>query len=307
MAKRSLSEWANIAEIISAVAVIASLLYVGFEINRNTKVSLAANRQAIAARAQDLAFYSGEAQISRLLFQDNDDISLTDSEQNQVIAYVGALLRTTEEAFLLYRDGMLDEDYWRTRTGVMLAAMQSQIANEFYHLTRDAGFYTRDFVVWADAAIFEKYGDKMNKQPDTSARPHQLTVEREMLASPEVIFRAWTEQFDSWFAEPGTVLMKGEVDMPFFFETHFDGGRHPHYGRFLKLVRNELIEMTWVTGDPGTLGAETIITLELTPQNDGTLVKLTHAGFTDEKTRDGHAEAWPMALAILDERMVGAE
>ena len=92
-----------------------------------------------------------------------------------------------------------------------------------------------------------------------------------------------------------------------FFETHFDGGRHPHYGRFLKLVPDELIEMTWVTGDPGTLGAETVITLELTPQNDGTLVKLTHAGFTDEKIRDGHAEAWPMALAILDERMAETE
>jgi predicted neuraminidase len=110
MAKRTLSEWASIAEIISAVAVVASLLYIGFEINRNTRVSLAANRQAIAARAQELAFYSGESKISRLLFQANDDISLTESEQNRVTAYVGALLRTTEEAFLLYRDGMLDEE-----------------------------------------------------------------------------------------------------------------------------------------------------------------------------------------------------
>lgn len=159
MTKRTLAEWASIAEIISAVAVIASLLYVGFEINRNTKVSLAANRQAIAARAQELAFYSGEAQISRLLFQANDNINLTELEQNQVTAYVGALLRTTEEAFLLYRDGMLEEEYWQTRAGVMLAAMRSEIARGFYYDTRDAGFYTSDFVSWANQAIVERYGE----------------------------------------------------------------------------------------------------------------------------------------------------
>jgi uncharacterized protein YndB with AHSA1/START domain len=48
----------------------------------------------------------------------------------------------------------------------------------------------------------------MNVQPDLSSRPFDLTVERTMLASPSVIYRAWTEQFDQWFAEPGTVLMK---------------------------------------------------------------------------------------------------
>jgi len=57
MAKRQLSDWASIAEIISALAVVASLLYVGFEIQRNTKVGLASNRQVIAARAQVLAFF----------------------------------------------------------------------------------------------------------------------------------------------------------------------------------------------------------------------------------------------------------
>jgi uncharacterized protein YndB with AHSA1/START domain len=65
-----------------------------------------------------------------------------------------------------------------------------------------------------------------------------------------------------------------------------------------------LLELTWVTGNPGTQGAETVVTLELTPQNGGTQAKLTHAGFTDEDTRNGHEEAWPLALANLDERMV---
>lgn len=51
MSKRMLSDWVSIAKIISALAVIASLHYVGFEIQRNTNVDLASNRQAIAAWA----------------------------------------------------------------------------------------------------------------------------------------------------------------------------------------------------------------------------------------------------------------
>lgn len=144
-------------------------------------------------------------------------------------------------------------------------------------------------------------------EPDISSRPHKLTVARTLKVSPDVVYRAWTEQFDGWFAEPGTVLMRGEVDTPYYFETHFEGQRHPHYGRFLKLVPGKLIKMTWVTGNPGTLGAETVITVELSAQGDGTRVTLSHAGFPDAKTCKGHEEAWPTALAMLDEKMAGTE
>ena len=140
----------------------------------------------------------------------------------------------------------------------------------------------------------------MRIQPDISARPIELKIECTTRVPPSVIYRAWTEEFDKWFAAPGTLLMKGEINVPFFFETHFDGGRHAHYGRFLKLEPDKYMQLTWVTGNPGTLGAETILTVELEPHEDGSRVMLTQAGFFDEESRDGHADAWPKVFEHLD-------
>lgn len=126
------------------------------------------------------------------------------------------------------------------------------------------------------------------------------TAERLFRGAAAPIYEAWTEKFDLWFAEPGTLHMRAEVGPPWFFLNKKEWGSHPHYGRFFKLEPHSLIETAWITGPKGTGGTETVLRIQLTPQANGTLVQLTHSGFHDEKSRDAHADNWPAALEHLD-------
>jgi uncharacterized protein YndB with AHSA1/START domain len=124
-----------------------------------------------------------------------------------------------------------------------------------------------------------------------------------MPLAPDTLYRAWTEQFDRWFAAPGSVLMTPAIDAPFYFQTDFGGHRNAHYGRFLRLDPGRLVELAWVTGTGGTEGAETVVTVELTAVGDTTRVQLTHDGFPHAQARDVHQQAWPAVLAQMEERL----
>ena len=145
-------------------------------------------------------------------------------------------------------------------------------------------------------------------RPDLSTRPLQMTCERTVRASPSEVYAAWTERFDSWFAQPGTLSMVPEPGRPYFFYNRNEWGRHPHYGRVLDVQVNQLIELTWMTGNgaaEGTEGAETILRIELAPRGAATEVRLTHAGFVSEASCLAHQENWPLALELLDEALGG--
>jgi uncharacterized protein YndB with AHSA1/START domain len=149
------------------------------------------------------------------------------------------------------------------------------------------------------------------RSPDLTDRPFTLTVERDFSVPAAALYSAWTERFDVWFAVPGSVFMRPEVNAPFFFETEFKAEnatvakRYAHYGRFLRLAANRLVELTWVTGPDGTDGAETIVTVELEGKGDRTHLRLTHAGFASEAARDRHLGAWPFVLNRLEQQILG--
>ncbi len=146
------------------------------------------------------------------------------------------------------------------------------------------------------------------RKPDLSKRPFRLEMKKLMESQLDVLFKAWTEEFEIWFAVPNSVIMEAKENTTYFFETEFKfeesekAQREPHYGRFLRIKENELVELTWVTGQNGTKGAETVVKVEFEPLNNGTELKLSHSGFLDEESKNQHEKAWPEVLKQMDEK-----
>ena len=131
--------------------------------------------------------------------------------------------------------------------------------------------------------------------------PYDLCVERTMRATPAALFRAWTSEWGRWFADPPeSVRMQHDSGLAYTFDGRkaIGGRRYPHYGRFVRVVPERLVELTWVT--ESTHGVETLLCVELEPRAGGTHLTLRHGGFADQATRDAHARNWPFALEHLD-------
>ena len=56
-------------------------------------------------------------------------------------------------------------------------------------------------------------------RPDHTSRPLEMTCEYIINADPSRVYNAWTERFDLWFAQKGTLQMVAEPGRPFFFYT----------------------------------------------------------------------------------------
>jgi uncharacterized protein YndB with AHSA1/START domain len=144
---------------------------------------------------------------------------------------------------------------------------------------------------------------RTNYEPAERQDLPAFECQREMKAPPDVLYTAWTEGFGAWFAIPDSVIMRPEVDSAFFFETQYEGQRHPHYGRFLQLEKDRLVSLTWLNS--ALDGAETIVTVRLNPKGSGALLYLSHTGFPNDKFRDETGTAWPLVLEQQDRAVSG--
>ncbi len=135
----------------------------------------------------------------------------------------------------------------------------------------------------------------------------QLILTHHSPLSADALYRAWTTEWGTWLADPGSVRCVAGEGAPFFFQVVVPASdvavaqRHPHYGRFLRLVHNMLVQLTWVT--VGTGGAETVLEVAFEKTANGTMLTLTHRDFLTAAARDRHAEAWPTVLDAMDARL----
>jgi uncharacterized protein YndB with AHSA1/START domain len=138
-----------------------------------------------------------------------------------------------------------------------------------------------------------------------------LTLKRRIRAAPAQVYAAWTdpEKLARWFGPKDTVAgsVRAEVDVrpagryQMSFATD-DGERHRVGGVYREVVPGSRLVFTWAW--QSTPERESIVTVTLVPDGDGTLLTLHQEQLFDQKARDGHERGWTGSLDKLERLFV---
>lgn len=120
--KEILEEYALIAEIMSAIAVMISLIFVGLQIRSNTKATQASTFHEIAALDIHLLLSLGASkESSRIIstFRENPS-ALDEEEHNHGFHLFAAEIRHVENLFLQNENKMLSKKNWESRKSLVV-------------------------------------------------------------------------------------------------------------------------------------------------------------------------------------------
>jgi len=153
-----------IAEAIGAIAVVTSLVFVGFQIRQNTTAVRSAAAQAV--HENFAAWYTAAQSDSVLLALSakglKDYTSLTATEKSQFIAMFMAFSLHTQDAFQKWREGSLSPQLWR---GWELVSMN------FLSTPGGKGFWEERGYRFAEEFRSYVVDEIMTREPHPMARP----------------------------------------------------------------------------------------------------------------------------------------
>ncbi len=150
MTKRSLQDWANIAEIAAAIAVVCSIVYLGLEVRDNTRATESATRQGFAM--QDMVFIDSAIDssiVARAVAKRESGEELSNLENSQLVQWQHLNFRIFENAYYQYKKGMLDESEWkRYEVIIRKNILHNRAAQEMWEGKRH--IFTPDFAAVVD-------------------------------------------------------------------------------------------------------------------------------------------------------------
>jgi uncharacterized protein YndB with AHSA1/START domain len=137
-----------------------------------------------------------------------------------------------------------------------------------------------------------------------STKP-SLTIKRRLKAPPQKVYAAWTDPgkiTHCWGPEQSQTL-SAELDVRVGGRFHIvfrtpDGEEHDVSGTYLEVIRNQKLVFTWMWRTMPE--RQSLVTVTLAPDGEGTLLTLLHEQFFDEPARDRHRSGWTGTLDRLE-------
>ena len=131
---------------------------------------------------------------------------------------------------------------------------------------------------------------------DSALGTARVVVRRQISASPEEVFEAWTdaEGMRQWMRPGPTADARITLDVRKGGSYRIDMIRgadvYEHRGEYLEVDPPRRLQFTWIS--KGTKETPSVVTVELTPSEGGTALVLTHERLPDAQAATGHEKGW---------------
>jgi uncharacterized protein YndB with AHSA1/START domain len=142
--------------------------------------------------------------------------------------------------------------------------------------------------------------------PAQTATQPSLTLKRRLKAPPSEAFAAWIDpdKVKRWMGPGEIKVLHAESDPRPGGRYRWvmkspDGEEHDVSGVYREVIENEKLVFTWAW--KSTPERQSLVTVLLKPDGDGTLLTLTHEQFFDEDARDRHQQGWSRALDKMEQ------
>jgi hypothetical protein len=161
MRKLSLSEWSSLAEVVASVAVVISLVFVGFSINQNSHI-LKASNDSLIFEIQDsiMSQKTGDPVLASIEVKLQSGEEITAIEAKQWEWHLWRWMAAWELAFNRHTDELMDDDDWRgwdRAFELTLLDPEIGLAEEFWIADRFS--WGSDFAAHVDAAYTKHQQD----------------------------------------------------------------------------------------------------------------------------------------------------
>ena len=133
-----------IAEIVSSVAIVLTLVYLTVQTQQNTSALQASVRQGMLAEETQLILSQLDYPYLNAMNLDNQE--LDPNQRLQARTWITAFLRVRENHWLQYQAGVIDATTWQAYRLPIRIVLTTNIGREEWGLRRNRGEFAQGFV-----------------------------------------------------------------------------------------------------------------------------------------------------------------
>lgn len=165
-----------ISQIIAVLAVLASLIFVGIQIQQNTEQAKDANRLARAQMHQQIA--DGFTEAMSLTLQIDDEIvesvfmnGITDqagvAEMQKFSALMLGLLKHLENVFYQHKEGFVANEYWQSTCNYLILLLGRHGARQWWDKRKSV--FANEFTQFVDELEQSSHFEELNPAHNNAA------------------------------------------------------------------------------------------------------------------------------------------